>query len=267
MPNKKKIDCLKLINSIEKSLEFKKFIRPQTKILLAYSGGQDSNTLLAIFYILSKKWKFKLGLVYCNHGWFQSNEAILNIFKVLQKYKIPFYFVDIPFGISQKPENVARQWRYNAFEKIKNKGNYNFVLTGHTLSDKAETILFNLARGSGLKGVSSLKLIQKFNNLQKGDYQFQYKTMICLDFQLFFFKNFELNLGYMNFYHLFNLYSLKCYQKKLKKLNFSTNNWNLTPYWLNPNWINNKWKQQKILDYCYDISINNYKQKKNKKKF
>jgi tRNA(Ile)-lysidine synthase TilS/MesJ len=51
---KTKLDCLKLINFIEKSIDFKKKFYPAKYILIAYSGGQDSSALLAIFYILSK---------------------------------------------------------------------------------------------------------------------------------------------------------------------------------------------------------------------
>ena len=99
---KKNIDYLKLINSIEMSSEFKKLIFPNTKLLLAYSGGQDSNALLAIFYILSKKWGFQLGVVYCNHGWVKKEKPFLAVFNRVQKYKLPFYFVDTAKNVIQK---------------------------------------------------------------------------------------------------------------------------------------------------------------------
>jgi tRNA(Ile)-lysidine synthase TilS/MesJ len=47
---KTKLDCLKLINFIEKSIDFKKIFYPAKNILIAYSGGQDSSALLAILY-------------------------------------------------------------------------------------------------------------------------------------------------------------------------------------------------------------------------
>lgn len=61
-----------------------------------------------------------------------------------------------------KPEQKARHWRYSSFYAISKWGNYDFLLTGHTLSDSVETTLFNLCRGSGLKGVCSLKEFQTF---------------------------------------------------------------------------------------------------------
>jgi tRNA(Ile)-lysidine synthase TilS/MesJ len=58
------------------------------------------------------------------------------------------------------------------------------ILTGHTLSDCAETIIFNLCRGSGLKGVCSLKKFQVFHQ-GEGLFQFQIKTFSAEDFKLF----------------------------------------------------------------------------------
>jgi tRNA(Ile)-lysidine synthase TilS/MesJ len=51
---KTKLDCLKLINFMKNRSILKKIFYPVKNILIAYSGGQDSSALLAIFYILSK---------------------------------------------------------------------------------------------------------------------------------------------------------------------------------------------------------------------
>lgn len=220
--SKTKLDCLKLINSIENSLEFKKKIIASKKILIAYSGGQDSSSLLTIFYILSKKWKFQLGVVYCNHGWNKSTEATLTAFTVLQNYKVPFYIIDIAPEIIQKSENKARQWRYSAFEEIMQYGKYDFLLTGHTLSDKIETIIFNLCRGTGLKGICSLNSFKTFNKRfnQSQTFNFKYKIMNLSDVVSnnslinFFLQNKVTNQT--DFLKLFNYYILNCYLKKIK---------------------------------------------------
>lgn len=160
-----RLNCLKVINFIENSPEFQTHIIYCKKILIAYSGGKDSSSLLAIFYILSQKYKFKLGVVYCNHRWTKTTDATLLVFNIIEKYKLPVYYVDTDPRVIQKPENIARQWRYNAFQQIIIKGKYDILITGHTLSDKAETLLFNLSRGCGLKGICALNTIQYFKNL------------------------------------------------------------------------------------------------------
>jgi hypothetical protein len=52
-----------------------------------------------------------------------------------------------------KPENQARDWRYQSFATILNNSHYDLLLTGHTLSDCAETILF-IYVGVRFRGVS-----------------------------------------------------------------------------------------------------------------
>jgi tRNA(Ile)-lysidine synthetase-like protein len=226
--SKKNIDCLKLINYIETLPEFKVFLQPRIKLLIAYSGGQDSTALLAIFYLLSKKWQFKLAVVYCNHGWVDNNKSILNALSVLKVYKLPVYLIDCLYGY-QKSETEARKWRYTAFEEIRKKGQYDFVLTGHTLSDKVETLLFNLCRGAGLKGVSSLKSKQQFNLFTEAkvkkdsNMQFKYQTMSVMDYKKASLNGFFLQpnsnrlLRYPSnsvCYYLFY-----CYQQKKRDLN------------------------------------------------
>jgi tRNA(Ile)-lysidine synthase len=58
---------------------------------------------------------------------------------------------DIP-----KTEAGARQWRYQALTEIAIAHNYPYIVTGHTASDRAETLLYNLIRGSGADGLSAL---------------------------------------------------------------------------------------------------------------
>ena len=153
----KNFDCLKLVNFVEKLPEFQKFIQPRRKLLIAFSGGQDSTALLTIFYILSKKWCFKLAVVYCYHGWSNKNQSIGALFPIVMKYKLPLYIVERFSCDFDQSENEARKWRYASFEQVRKIAKYDVILTGHTLSDRVETVLFNLCRGSGLKGMGGLK--------------------------------------------------------------------------------------------------------------
>lgn len=54
-------------------------------------------------------------------------------------------------------ETQAREWRYRALAMRARELGCRQVLTGHTATDRAETVLLNLARGTGLKGLSSLR--------------------------------------------------------------------------------------------------------------
>ncbi len=49
-------------------------------------------------------------------------------------------------------EAAARAWRYETFATLARTNGYTHVVTGHTASDRAETVLYNLIRGTGLDG-------------------------------------------------------------------------------------------------------------------
>jgi tRNA(Ile)-lysidine synthase len=83
--------------------------------------------------------ELNIGVVYCNHN-SNSPKASICAFEIIQNLNLPFYFVDSNRAI--KPENQARDWRYQSFATILNNSHYDLLLTGHTLSDCAETILF-----------------------------------------------------------------------------------------------------------------------------
>lgn len=53
-------------------------------------------------------------------------------------------------------EAAAREWRYQVLTEIAQSNNYDYIVTGHTKSDRAETLLYNLIRGSGSDGLQAL---------------------------------------------------------------------------------------------------------------
>ncbi|NEP60438.1 MAG: tRNA lysidine(34) synthetase TilS, partial [Symploca sp. SIO2G7] len=53
-------------------------------------------------------------------------------------------------------EAAARSWRYGVFARLARTHGYDHVVTGHTASDRAETLLYNLIRGSGADGLQAL---------------------------------------------------------------------------------------------------------------
>jgi tRNA(Ile)-lysidine synthase TilS/MesJ len=71
-----------------------------------------------------------------------------------------FFFL-IPAYLSLPSENIfseqkSRTWRYCQFERISNFYNYNIIFTGHTSTDRIETILIQLLRGTSTRGLSTL---------------------------------------------------------------------------------------------------------------
>lgn len=124
-------------------------------ILMAVSGGQDSLCLAKLLIDLQPKWQWSLGIVHCNHRWRDDAADNANhVVNLSQAWDIPAWVevADSP----PKGEAAARTWRYQAFSKVARQQRYSIVVTGHTLSDRAETVLYNLIRGTGLDGISAL---------------------------------------------------------------------------------------------------------------
>ena len=68
--------------------------------------------------------------------------------------------------VAQSPpasEAAARKWRYESFAKVARQQGYNYVVTGHTQSDRAETVLYNLIRGTGTDGIGTLPWVRSLD--------------------------------------------------------------------------------------------------------
>jgi Predicted ATPase of the PP-loop superfamily implicated in cell cycle control len=83
------------------------------------------------------------------------SEASANHVEQLAKNWGISYYLETASDIP-KTEAAARQWRYQALTEIAIAHNYPYIVTGHTASDRAETLLYNLIRGSGADGLSAL---------------------------------------------------------------------------------------------------------------
>lgn len=131
------------------------------KILVALSGGADSVALLSAlrqFYP-----KSSLYACHVNHM-LRANEADrdMEFVRELCKSKnITLEILKTDVGAFAKEnglstELAARNIRYEFFKRVCRKHGINKVATAHTLSDNAETVLFNLARGTGLSGLCGI---------------------------------------------------------------------------------------------------------------
>lgn len=200
---KEKKKTVNLLNSVNMSINDTHLIKQTQYILISISGGQDSICVFFIFLQLKKQWKWSFGVVYCNHLW-QKNTFFANLLVVqlIYMFKIPIYCAITPNKIFN--ENQSRYWRYDTFYRISFFYNYKIISTGHTSSDKVETILFQLIRGTSTKSLTSLNFIKYFlssNNFSKnGKIQAQYLYNYTpfrkikthkLFYQNYFFKTFR----------------------------------------------------------------------------
>ncbi|QFS43914.1 tilS, tRNA(Ile)-lysidine synthase [Nostoc sphaeroides CCNUC1] len=125
------------------------------RLLIAVSGGQDSLCLIKLLLDLQSKWGWHLGIAHCDHRWRSDSEANAHHVENLAKtWDTSFYLETANEPINS--EAAARDWRYQALSAIAKANNYQYIVTGHTASDRAETLLYNLIRGTGADGLQAL---------------------------------------------------------------------------------------------------------------
>jgi tRNA(Ile)-lysidine synthase len=131
----------------------KVFIRPGTYVL-AVSGGVDSVVLLDL---LSKLPGVKVHVAHFDHGIRSDSANDAKFVKGLTKtYGVPISSESGKLGPNAS-EAAAREKRYEFLQRIKRKINADAIVTAHHQDDVIETAIINMIRGTGRRGLSSLK--------------------------------------------------------------------------------------------------------------
>jgi tRNA(Ile)-lysidine synthase len=146
-----------LHHRLHRTLRQQQLLPAQQRLLVAVSGGQDSLCLWQLLADLQDKWHWELAIVHCDHGWELDIGLADHVAQFAQAAGVQFHLQVADPSLSLQPtEANARAWRYAALIEIAQTHNYPYVVTGHTQSDRAETLLHNLIRGSGADGLQSL---------------------------------------------------------------------------------------------------------------
>ncbi len=124
------------------------------KILVAVSGGKDS---IALAHFLSEN-GFDIGIAHVNFHLrgdeSDADEAFVHLFA--QSLGVPFHLHHCEFDGKGNLQDWARNERYQFFNSVKENEGYNKVATGHHKDDQVETVLHNLLRGTGIRGVRGM---------------------------------------------------------------------------------------------------------------
>ena len=126
-------------------------------LLIAISGGQDSIYLIKIIeYIKNTKIiKVKIEYIYIDHQWKQDSKyQIKHIINYIKSYKNPLIIYQIKDLYYS--ETKIRKLRYQIIYNHAINHNQQYIITGHTLTDKIETFFQNLFRGTSIDGATSL---------------------------------------------------------------------------------------------------------------
>ena len=134
------------------------------KICVAVSGGSDSVALLHYLNALKKENGYSLSAVHCEHG-IRGEDSLADmqfVKSLCEEWGVELYVFqeDCPARAKKEKESLetaARNFRYQSFRALIREGKADFIATAHHKNDEAETVLFRLARGTSLGGMSAMK--------------------------------------------------------------------------------------------------------------
>ena len=123
---------------------------PAGPVVVALSGGADSAVCLWSIRELGRP----VRAVFVHHGFPESDSLQRAAEKVAAGLDVPLGIVAVAVGEEGSPEAAARSVRYRALEAECEEEEW--LATGHTADDVAETVLANLLRGAGATGLSGI---------------------------------------------------------------------------------------------------------------
>ncbi|MBE9177396.1 tRNA lysidine(34) synthetase TilS [Oculatella sp. LEGE 06141] len=140
---------------VHRTVRQRQLLQQQQRLLVAVSGGQDSLCLVRLLLDLQPKWEWELAIAHCDHRWRSDSLANADYVESLaQAWNVKCHRAVAAEAVTTEAE--ARHWRYEVLATLAQSQGYSAVVTGHTASDRAETLLYNLIRGSGADGLQAL---------------------------------------------------------------------------------------------------------------
>lgn len=155
-----------MICKVKNTIEKYHMLENVKSVAVGVSGGADSMCLLHILSRLKEEYGIIIKVVHLNHG-IRGEEALRDentVKSYCEKNNIELltFHKDIPFLAKERnmgEEECGRYERYQCFACA----DCDAVATAHTLSDSVETMVFNLLRGTGTKGLCGIPPIRDGN--------------------------------------------------------------------------------------------------------
>ena len=134
------------------------FQQPKGTYIVAVSGGVDS---IGLLHALLQQYPENTYVVtHVHHGIRDdADDDRVLVQELATTMQLPFEYTELTLG-SNASEAEDRSARYAYLNAVKNKHNAQAIVTAHHQDDVIETLFINLVRGTGRRGISSLKSTQ-----------------------------------------------------------------------------------------------------------
>lgn len=156
-----------MIEKIKNYVKKYKMIQDGDRLIVGVSGGVDSVCLLFVLLELKKEMNIDIIVVHVNHGLRGQNsdddETFVELLCKEHQLEMVTYHVDIRAMAEknkQSLEEAGRGARQAAFEKARITHGGTKIVMAHHKNDNAETLLMNLSRGTGLRGIGGMRPVR-----------------------------------------------------------------------------------------------------------
>ena len=136
-------------------------IEPGDEVVAGISGGADSVCMLLNLLELKDEYEFTVKVVHINHKirTDAANDALF-VKELCDRYGLEYHLFEEDVEKMAKNEGISteeagRKIRYERFRQVMTSSNAK-IIVAHNRNDVAETVLFNIFRGTGLEGLASI---------------------------------------------------------------------------------------------------------------
>lgn len=148
-----------MIAKVKEYIKTNRLLQPRERVIIGVSGGADSVALLDILLRL----KYDCIVAHCNFHLRgeESNRDEEFVRDLCWNYDVTLAVIDFDTEQYAVDHNIsiemaARELRYNWFEELRQKYSAESIAVAHHKDDSVETVLLNLIRGTGIRGLTGI---------------------------------------------------------------------------------------------------------------
>lgn len=151
-----------LCRQVDETIHAHEMLLPGESVVVGCSGGPDSSCLLHILAAGLRSLRLRCTAVYIDHGLRTGTEAERQLVQAIaERVGADFEWESVGVGEHVRQHGgskqaAARELRYAALSDVADRVGASKIAVGHTLSDQAETVLLQLVRGAGTRGISGI---------------------------------------------------------------------------------------------------------------
>lgn len=156
-----------MLQKIRQFCRKEQLLKKGSKIVVGISGGADSICLLRVLCLLRDEYKLSVNAVHVHHKIRkeEADEDMVFVKELCQNWNVPLviFCEDVPRIAKEQHmslEEAGRMVRYLCFEDVRAELGYDVIAVAHHMDDLAETVLMNMVRGSGIRGMAGTRAVR-----------------------------------------------------------------------------------------------------------